>query len=68
MKGIFAEQSNDYSGNKSGLWSVDNKGPSTTLNLSFKKLPTISLPLSIDEDKIYVNGTRFFFMMDNSCK
>ena len=67
-RGAFAEESDEYTGSKSGTWKVDQVGPSTTLTLSFKKLPSIDIPLNIEEEKIYANGTRFFFMQDNSCK
>jgi len=67
-KGVFADQSQDYLGNKKGTWKVGDPGPTTTLSLSFKKLAPIQIELLIEEEKIYVNGNRFFFMHDDQCK
>lgn len=67
-KGVFADQSQDYTGNKKGTWEVGEPGPATTLTLNFNKLSSIDIELLIEEEKIFVNGTRFFFMQDDFCK
>ena len=67
-KGVFADQAKDYLGTKKGTWEINGMGPTSQLILSFKNLPTVTLDLLIEEEKIFVNGTRYFFMQDDICK
>jgi hypothetical protein len=67
-KGVFAGTASEYMGNKKGTWRAGEVGSNSTLTLEFKNLPPVTLDIYIEEEKIFVNGTRFFFMQDDICK
>ena len=63
----FGELSKSYKGNKSGTWVAKGIGPKGELILNFKKADPITVALELKDDKLYVNGNRFYFMEYN-CK
>jgi len=60
----------DYSGKNSGNWTADGVGPKGQLTLSFakKNLDPINVELFIEENKVYMNGERYFMMDNQECK
>ena len=60
----------DYSGKNSGNWTVEGIGAEGHLTLSFSKknLEPVEVNLFIEENKIYMNGERYFLMDNQDCK
>lgn len=63
----FGELSKKYKGNKSGTWEGRGMGPKGELILNFKKADPVSVALELNDDKLYIEGSRFYFM-DHTCK
>jgi hypothetical protein len=63
----FGELSKKYKGNKSGTWEGRGTGPKGELILNFKKADPVSVALELKDDKLYIQGDRFYFM-DHTCK
>jgi len=66
QKGM-GELSKKYKGNKSGTWEGRGIGPNGELILNFKKAEPVTVRLELKDDKIYVEGTRFY-VMEHNCK
>lgn len=58
----------EYKGNKSGTYQVSGKGPEGELILQFKKGSPVTVKAVIRDDKIYLNGDRFYAMENKECK
>jgi hypothetical protein len=58
----------EYKGSKSGTYQVQGKGSTGELILHFQKGEPISVKAEIREDKIYLNGNRFYAMENKECK
>jgi hypothetical protein len=69
-KGIMKNQNPAYRGTLTGTWTAEGVGETGKLYLEFKKkkLPVLEAPLSIREDKIYVNEERYFVATSQRCK
>ncbi len=67
-KGMLKVENSAYKGNKKGTWTADGIGEKGTLTLNFSKKAPITLDLEIKDDKIFVNGGRFFALEYNECK
>lgn len=63
----FGDLSKKYKGNGSGTWEGRGVGPTGELILNFKKAEPVTVKLEIKEDKLYVEGERYYFM-DHMCK
>ena len=57
-----------YAGRKKGTWTSEGVGEKGTLNLSFSKNDPVTLNMEIMDDKIFMNGGRFFALENNNCK
>jgi hypothetical protein len=61
--GFVKADKNMYWGKNKGTWSINGKGESAELILNFKKnIPILTIPVRIDEDKIFLFDQRFFVM------
>jgi hypothetical protein len=58
----------EYKGSKKGKWEVTGKGPATDLILSYEKASPVTIHCEINDDKIYLNGERYYLMEYNECK
>lgn len=63
----FGDLSKKYKGSKSGTWEGQGIGPTGELILHFKKADPVSVSLELKEDKLYINGNRFY-VMEHKCK
>ncbi len=64
QRGMVDQKKSEYWGNNKGEWSIEGSGKEATLVLNFKKHEPLQIGLVIDEDKIYLNGQRFYAMYD----
>ncbi|HPM31090.1 MAG TPA: hypothetical protein PLJ60_12225 [Chryseolinea sp.] len=70
-KGWMKDQHPEYNGRLSGQWTVDGVGEQTTLHLTFTKkkgLEPLDFVLNIEDEKIFVNGERYFTGASTKCK
>ncbi|WP_254164472.1 hypothetical protein [Chryseosolibacter histidini] len=67
-KGSMKQLNASYKGYQSGSWSTESIGETGVLKLAFKKLPAAELQMSIKDDRIYVNGERYFVAESAKCK
>jgi hypothetical protein len=66
QKGV-GSLSKKHKGTRSGTWEGEGIGPTGQLTLNFKKADPIVVQLELKDDKIYVNGYRFY-VMEHHCK
>lgn len=67
-KGAMKQFNESYKGKQSGTWSTESIGETGILKLNFKKLPAVELPVSIKDEKIFVNDERYFAAESEDCK
>lgn len=68
-KGLMKNQNPQYKGKLKGSWSVEGKGEKTKFTLKFEKeLPPLEVELNINDEKIYVEGERYFAGYSDYCK
>ncbi|MCG8307138.1 MAG: hypothetical protein MI975_07060 [Cytophagales bacterium] len=67
-KGMLKTENNAYKGNKKGTWTAEGIGEKGRLTLDFSKNTPVTLDMEIKDDKIFVNGGRFFALENNDCK
>ena len=65
--GFVSNEGKQYQGKKSGTWTVKGKGESTRLVLAFKDLPEAAVTLTIQDEKVFVNGARYFAGVSDKC-
>ena len=66
QKGM-GELSKKYKGNKSGTWEGRGIGPKGELILNFKKADPVTVVLELKDDKLYIEGSRFY-VMEHKCR
>ena len=66
-KGAMKQFNASYKGNQSGTWSTESVGETGLIKLKFTKLPAVELPISIKEEKIFVNDERYFAAESTNC-
>lgn len=59
---------NEYQGNNSGTYEISGIGTTGEILLKFKKLEAVPIAVEIKDEKIYVNGDRFYVMENTDCK
>lgn len=59
---------NTYKGTLKGTWTAEGIGPNGKLHLNFKKKPPLIIDLEIRDEKIYLNGFRYFGLYYSDCK
>jgi hypothetical protein len=67
-KGKLVVEKSPYKGNRKGTWTAEGIGEKGKLNLSTSKDESVSLSMEIKDDKIFINGGRFFALENNDCK
>jgi hypothetical protein len=67
-KGKLVTEKSPYKGNTKGTWKAEGVGEKGKLILSTTKGATETLDMEIKEDKIFINGGRFFALEYNDCK
>lgn len=66
-KGMMKEVNPQYKGNQSGTWTAEGVGEEGKLTLVFNDLPAVELALTIKDEKISVNGERYFAAESDGC-
>jgi hypothetical protein len=66
-KGAMKQFNESYKGKQSGTWSTESIGETGIIKLEFKKLPAVELPISIKDEKIFVNNERYFAAVSEKC-
>lgn len=69
-KGMLKVDNPKYKGNKKGTWTAEGVGEKGKLLLNFSKQDDedVVLDMEINDDKIFVNGGRFFALKNDDCK
>lgn len=67
-KGMLKVEDSAYKGKKKGTWTAEGVGEKGKLHLYFTKNNDVVLDMEIRDDKIFVNGGRFFALQNNECK
>jgi hypothetical protein len=67
-KGKLVPKKSPYKGNTKGTWKAEGVGEMGSLILSTSKGQSETLNMEIREDKIFINGGRFFTLEYNECK
>ncbi len=67
-KGRLVTEKSPYRGNNKGTWKAEGVGEKGKLILTTTKGATETLDMEIKEDKIFINGGRFFALEYNDCK
>ncbi len=67
-KGMLKVENSAYKGKKKGTWMAEGIGEIGKLHLYFTKNEDVVLDMEIMDDKIFVNGGRFFVLENNDCK
>ncbi|NJN42260.1 MAG: hypothetical protein HC811_08615 [Flammeovirgaceae bacterium] len=66
--GFLKEQNRKYMGTKKGTWTVIGTGPSAKLVLSFEKIGNLEVVLEMQEERVSLNGERYFISANPKCK
>jgi len=66
QKGL-GELSKKYKGNRSGTWEGRGIGSQGELILNFKKADPVVVRLELKDDKLFIEGNRFY-VMEHNCK
>jgi hypothetical protein len=66
----WMRQTNDYRGSQSGTWSAEGIGEEGVLRLNFssKKLSPVELNLRIEDEKVFVDGERYYASQSDRCR
>ena len=67
-KGMLKVDKSAYKGKKKGTWMAEGIGEKGKLHLYFTKNDDVVLDMEIKDDKIFVNGGRFFALENTDCK
>lgn len=66
-KGLLKVEKSAYKGRKKGTWMAEGVGEEGKLHLYFTKNDDLILDIEIKDDKIFINGGRFFALENNTC-
>ncbi len=67
-KGMLKVDKSAYKGRKKGTWMAEGIGEQGKLHLYFTKNDDAVLDMEIKDDKIFINGGRFFALENTDCK
>jgi len=67
-KGKLVVEKSPYKGNNKGTWTAEGIGEKGKLYLSVSKNNDATLEMEIKDDKIFINGGRFFALENENCK
>ena len=59
---------NKYKGTNKGKWTAEGIGPKGKLILNFDNKPPLTIDLEIRDEKVYLNGFRYFALYYSGCK
>ena len=68
QKGFLKEKNRKYLGTNKGTWTIIGSGPSAKLILSFSKLGNLEAILEMQEERVSINGERYFISNNVNCK
>lgn len=67
-KGRLVTEKSPYKGNRKGTWSAEGIGEKGKLMIATSKNEAVVLEMEIKDDKIFINGGRFFVLENNDCR
>lgn len=67
-KGRLVTEKSPYKGNRKGTWSAEGIGEKGKLMIATSKNEAVVLEMEIKDDKIFINGGRFFVLENNGCR
>ncbi len=67
-KGKLVVDKSPYKGKRKGTWIAEGIGEAGKLMLTSSRGESVSLVMEIKDDKIFINGNRFFALEYNECK
>lgn len=67
-KGKLVVEKSPYKGTNKGTWRAEGIGEKGKLYLTVSKRDDATLEMEIKDDKIFINGGRFFALENNNCK
>jgi hypothetical protein len=67
-KGRLVIEKSPYKGRRKGTWTAEGIGEKGKLNLTSSKGESVMLNMEIKDDKIFINGGRFFALENERCK
>lgn len=67
-KGKLVVEKSEYKGKNKGTWHAEGIGEKGKLFLKLDKKNDVTLNMEIKDDKIFINGGRFFALENNECK
>lgn len=67
-KGKLVVEKSPYKGTNKGTWRAEGIGEKGKLFLTVSKRDDATLEMEIKDDKIFINGGRFFALENNDCK
>jgi hypothetical protein len=67
-KGLLKDEAKKFQGKKKGTWETSSIGANGILTLQVDKIGAVNIDLGIDNDRVYLNGNRFFAMFTDDCK
>jgi len=67
-KGKLVVDKSPYKGKRKGTWNAEGIGEQGKLMLTSSRGESVSLVMEIKDDKIFINGNRFFALENNECK
>ncbi len=66
--GLLKDDVKEYQGKKSGSWETSSIGKSGKLTINIDKMELLEVDLLIENDRLYLNGKRYFSMLTDECK
>jgi len=66
--GFLKEEVKEYQGKKNGNWKTSSVGKTGILTLDINKMGSLEIELTMDNDRLFINGKRFFAMLTDECK
>ena len=67
-KGKLVMEKSPYKGNRKGTWTAEGIGEEGKLMIATSRNEAVTLEMEIKDDKIFINGGRFFALENNQCK
>jgi len=67
-KGRLVTEKSPYKGSRKGTWTAEGVGEEGKLMIATSKNEAVTLKMEIKDDKIFINGSRFFALENNQCK
>jgi len=65
---LASELKRQYRGTNKGTWRAEGTGKNGQLYLTFNSKEPLTLEMEISDDKIFLNGSRYFILENTTCK